>query len=495
MKNRIKTWGFVLFLGIIFSGCSGNSSTPEELKSDSTNVSEPTGENNLAYKWGKLALLATANDTERFRPRPTVTSRYLALTFIAIFDAWSAYDQDAIPVYMSGVEKRPESEQTLSNKEKAISYAAFYALNEYFYSDSAIFDQFMDSIGFDSDLLSNDLTTPEGIGFKAAHDVIEARKNDGANQYGEHPGAPVPFGDYTHYVPVNTPDKHVTLGRWQPKYFADGNGGKFAPSCLTPYWGNVKTVSLDSASQFRSPPPPALGSEQLLNELQEVIDLQANLTLEEKALVEFMRDGPKSVQQTGHWLIFAQDVSRRDNHTLDQDVKMYFLVTMAAMDAFIACWETKMYYDFARPYTLIHHYYKGKDIQAWGGPNKGTITIKGENWIPYSPETFVCPPFPSYISGHSTVSGACSKALELYTGSDHFGESVKLLPGSYTEPGITADSITLDLPTFSETANLAGRSRVLGGYHIECENQEALKMGRMIGETAYQKYLYHVGSK
>jgi hypothetical protein len=495
MKNRIKTWGFVLFLGIIFSGCGGNSSAPEELKSDSTNVAEPTGENNLAYKWGKLALLATANDTERFRPRPTVTSRYLALTFIAIFDAWSAYDQDAIPVYMSGVEKRPESEQTLSNKEKAISYAAFYALNEYFYSDSAIFDQFMDSIGFDSKLVSENLTTPEGIGFKAAHDVIEARKNDGSNQYGEHPGAPVPFGDYTHYVPVNTADKHVTLGRWQPKYFADGNGGKFAPSCLTPYWGNVKTISLDSASQFRSPPPPALGSEQLLNELQQVIDLQANLTLEEKALVEFMRDGPKSVQQTGHWLIFAQDVSRRDNHTLDQDVKMYFLVTMAAMDAFIACWETKMYYDFARPYTLIHHYYKGKDIQAWGGPNKGTITIKGENWIPYSPETFVCPPFPSYISGHSTVSGACSKALELYTGSDHFGESVKLLPGSFTEPGITSDSITLDLPTFSETANLAGRSRVLGGYHIECENQEALKMGRMIGETAYQKYLYHIGSK
>ncbi|MBL7900053.1 MAG: vanadium-dependent haloperoxidase, partial [Crocinitomicaceae bacterium] len=461
----------------------------------STAISEPTGENNMAYKWGKVALAATANDTERFRPRPTVTSRYLALTFIAIFDAWSAYDQNAIPVYMSGVEKQPVDAQTLSDKEKAISYAAFYALNEYFYSDSIMFDHYMDSIGFDPNLVSNDLSTPEGIGYKAAHDVIEARKNDCANQYGEHPGAPVPFGDYTHYQPVNSPDKHTTLGRWQPKYFADGKGGKFAPSCLTPYWGNVKTISLDSASEFRSPAPPALGSDQLLKELQEVIDLQANLTLEEKALVEFMRDGPKSVQQTGHWLIFAQDVSRRDEHTLDQDVKMYFLVTMAAMDAFIACWETKMYYDYARPYTLIHHYYKGKDIQAWGGPNQGTVTMKGENWIPYSPETFVCPPFPSYISGHSTVSGACSKALELFTGSDRFGESVRLLPGSMTEIGITSDSITLELPTFSETANLAGRSRVLGGYHIECENKEGLSMGRKVGQKAWEKYLYHIGTQ
>ena len=59
-----------------------------------------------------------------------------------------------------------------------------------------------------------------------------------------------------------------------------------------------------------------------------------NLT--KKALVEFMRDGPKSVQQAGHWLIFAQEISVRDQHTLDEDVKMYFLNQIVAMDAFIA---------------------------------------------------------------------------------------------------------------------------------------------------------------
>jgi hypothetical protein len=50
------------------------------------------------------------------------------------------------------------------------------------------------------------------------------------------------------------------------------------------------------------------------------------MTDEQRALVEFMRDGPTSVQQAGHWLIFARNVSVRDQHTLDQDVKMYFLV-------------------------------------------------------------------------------------------------------------------------------------------------------------------------
>lgn len=494
MKNLILASSFLLTLSL-FTSCNGNGENTSEENKDTTVAAEPTGQDNLAYRWAKLALTATANDTERFRPRPTVTSRMLALVFVSIFDAWSAYDPDAIPMYMTGVEKAPEQERTLSNKEKAISYAAYYALNEYFFSDSLLFDQFMDSIGYDAGIKSTDLSTPEGIGMKAALDVIEARKNDGSNQYGEVAGFTAPYSDYTGYAPQNTPDQNKNLAHWQPKYFSDGKGGKFAPACLTPFWGNVKTLALDSSSEFRSPPPPALGSAELTAQLKEVIELQANLTNEEKALVEFMRDGPKSVQQTGHWLIFAQDVSRRDAHTLDEDVKMYFLVTMAAMDAFIACWETKMYYDYARPYSLIRSEFKGKDIQAWGGPLKGTVTIKGENWVPYSPETFVCPPFPSYISGHSTVSGACSKVLELYTGSDVFGEQVTLMPGAMTEPGITADSVTLEFPTFSETANMAGRSRVLGGYHIECENQEGLSMGRKVGQKAWEKYCYHIGKK
>ena len=100
---------------------------------------EPTGVDNVAYKWGQMALKATANDTERFQPRPTITSRYLGLIFVAVFDAWSRYDDKATPVYLSEVERRPGQEHTLKNKEIAISYAAFRAMNEYYYSDRAMF--------------------------------------------------------------------------------------------------------------------------------------------------------------------------------------------------------------------------------------------------------------------------------------------------------------------------------------------------------------------
>jgi hypothetical protein len=460
------------------------------------NQSEPKGTDNIAYKWGAMALEATALDTERFSPRPTITSRYLGLIFTAVFDAWSRYDANAIPVYLEGVDRRPEKEHILSNKETAISYAAYRTMCEYYYADSALFADFMLKLGYDPNDRSLDPETPAGIGNLAAKAVIEARKGDGSNQYGEEEGSNgEKYFDYTGYKPVNPVDTMNDINRWQPKYFSDGKGGKFAPGCLTPFWDKVKPLALQSADQFRPGPPPMVGSEQLEKEVQEVIEMQANLTDEQKALVEFMRDGPKSVQQAGHWLIFAQDVSRRDNHRLDEDVKMYFLNQVTAMDAFIASWDSKMYYDYARPYALVHDYYQDQVIKAWGGPDSGMVEMQGQYWRPYSPETFLCPPFPSYTSGHSTVSGACSEALRLFTGSDTFGTEVKLVPGALTEPNNLGDTVTLVFPTFTETADMAGISRVLGGYHIQADNVAGLQLGRDVAQEVWEFYKEHLGDK
>lgn len=480
----MKKFAKFLLVAVIACACNGNKK----------NTEEPRGANNLAYKWGKVILEATANDTERFRPRPTVTSRMLGLICTAEFDAWSRYDAKAKPVYLKNVERVAEENRTLKNKETAISYAAYRAMLTYYFSDSVLLRKKMKEFGYDPDNTSLDPATPEGIGNLAAKHVIEARLNDGANQTGKMNGSDgTLYADYTGYHPVNSADTLHDIKRWQPKYFSDGKGGKFAPGCLTPHWGLVKPLLLDSAAQFRCPPPPAIGSAQMETEVKEVVHLQANITNEQKALVEFMRDGPRSVQQGGHWLIFAQDVSVRDNHTLDEDIKMYFAVEASAMDGFIACWDTKMQYDFARPYSLVHYYFKDKKIKGWGGPEKGMMEITGQEWRPYSPETFLCPPFPSYVSGHSTISGACAEILKLYTGNDRFGIEVKRIPGQLTEPGSTGPEVTLKLTTFTETANMAGLSRVLGGYHIQCENVEGLKLGRSVAAAVWKKYLTYIG--
>lgn len=493
-KNKILPFVFQFFLIISLVACSVGGKEVEDQGSQLRE--EPIGTENLAYKWGQIALQATAFDTERHSPKPTITSRVLALVFTAVFDAWSRYDEKAIPVYLKNLERRPTSEHTLQNKEMAISYAAYHTLKEYYPKDSTLFIDFMKELGYDPEGRTLDISSPLGIGITAAKAVIESRKGDGANQYAEEPkGDKMPYFDYTAYQPVNTVDSSVDIMRWQPKYFANGNGGFFAPPCLTPHWYNVEPITMDSSSQFRPGPPPSLDSKQLIDEVREVLVLQSNLTDDQMALVEFMRDGPKSVQQAGHWLIFAQDVSERDGHTLDEDVKLYFFNQIVAMDAFIACWDSKMYYDFARPYALVHHYFSDTTFTGWGGKGKGMMELQGKDWQPYSPAEFLCPAFPSYASGHSTVSAACAEALRLWTGSDTFGIVVTRVANALTDPENLGDTVDLKFNTFTETADMAGFSRVLGGYHIQADNVAGLNMGRKLAKNAYNFYLQHAEGK
>ena len=58
-----------------------------------------------------------------------------------------------------------------------------------------------------------------------------------------------------------------------------------------------------------------------------------------------------------------------------------------------------------------------------------------------------------------------------------------------TETNGLGDTVTLKFPTFTNTADQAGISRVLGGYHIQADNVEGLILGRKIGNEVWKKYL------
>jgi hypothetical protein len=456
-----------------------------------------------AYQWLDIALEATAREHERHGARPTIGSRMLAMVVTAMYDAWAAYDDKAVGTQLGEKLRRPPFERTLANKEKAIAYATYRALLDVFGEDAKWIDEQMRQMGFDPNDASTDKRTPEGIGNLAAAAVINFRHHDGANQLGDEVGSPgKPYSDYTFYHPVNPVDKIIDPDCWQPIEFDTPKGGKVTPGFLTPHWYRVKPFALKSSDQFRAPPPPKIDSEKLRKEVDEVLNYNANLTPEQKAIVEFMRDGPRSTGQSGHWLRFAQAVSQRDKQGIDRDVKLFFAVGNVAFDAFIAAWETKRYYDSSRPWTLVRHYYAGKKIKGWAGAGKGVITMPAEDWHPYSPLTFITPPFPGYVSGHSTVSGACANMLELFTGSDKFGETEHRNAGELTEPGfeckimqmrdgkipvdpnLTCD-VGLKMTTFSSAAEMAGLSRIMGGYHIQSDNIEGLKLGRKVAEYVW----------
>lgn len=132
-------------------------------------------------------------------------------------------------------------------------------------------------------------------------------------------------------------------------------------------------------------------------------------------------------------------------------------------------------------------YYAGPKLKGWAGPEGGGVEMTAEEWHTYSPYSLITPPFPGYTSGHATVSGACAKMLQLFTGSDRFGFIEKRRHCELTEknPG---HEVELDLPTFSAKAEMAAVWRAMGGYHIPVDNNAGLRVGREIAVWSWPKY-------
>lgn len=119
--------------------------------------------------------------------------------------------------------RRPASERTDANKEKAISFAAYRCLSDLFPSQVPNYDALMQLLRFDPADTTTDATTASGIGNLAAESVLSFRHRDGSNQLGDlHPGS---YSDYTGYTPVNDVDRLKDADRWQPLRTPIPDGG------------------------------------------------------------------------------------------------------------------------------------------------------------------------------------------------------------------------------------------------------------------------------
>lgn len=360
----------------------------------------------------------------------------------------------------------------------------------------------MQSFGYDPNDNSTDTTTPTGIGNVACAAVLTFRHHDGSNQLGDL--APGAYSDYTGYVALNAPStvpvNPATVSNpnhWQPLQYLDPTGNFVTQKFVGAQWFKVIPFAMPSQGEFLSLVdlfgPATYGSPAYQQQAQELITFSANLTDQQKMIAEYWANGPHTETPPGHWCLFAQYVSSRDGHALDDDVKMFFAMTNAVFDAGIAAWDAKRVLDSVRPVTAIPYQFQGQQIQSWGGPYQGTVTMDGSQWIPYQPSTFPTPPFPEYISGHSTFSAAGATVLALWTGSDHFGDSVTFAPGSSTiEPGLTPHNpVTLQWSTFSDAANEAGISRRYGGIHFKAGDLVGRAVGDLVGIQAWAKAQYY----
>jgi PAP2 superfamily len=375
--------------------------------------------------WNNAALNAVRTGSMA----PPIASRSLAILHVSIYDAVNGIARTHEPYLV------PSAVQASASREAAASAAAHAALVNLFPASASTFDALHAAI---LAMIPNGPQKTAGIvwGEFVANQILAARANDGSNAVVPPPGGSDP-------------------GDWVPTPPA------FLPYAL-PQWGFVTPFAMTSSSQFRPPGPPALDSNQYAADYDEVKALGAAVgstrTEEQTEIALFWADGAGTETPPGHWNSIAQVIAAAQGNTLEKNARLFALLNIALADAAICAWDAKYEFHFWRPVTAIN--FAEPDL----------------NWMSF----ITTPPFPDYVSGHSTFSGAAATALELFYDTDDLPFTIgsDFLPGVYR-------SFSTPLAAAGEAAD----SRLYGGIHFRTANEDGLEAGISIGDWTATHYL------
>lgn len=383
--------------------------------------------------WNSTALNAIKVD----RTAPPKASRALGILHVAIYDAVNGVDGTYEP-YLVSV-RAPRS----ASVPAAVAAAGRTVLKRIFPAQDATFEAAYASAIL---ALPDNAKRQAGItwGEYVATRVLAARENDGSTAT-------------VAYTPGTNP------GDWQPTPPA------FA-AALLPHWPKVKPFAMERAAQFRPAPAPKLDSaiyafDVNLTKQFGSIDSPARTT-DQTDIARFWADGAGTVTPPGHWNVIAREVAAARGNTLEANARLFALLNIALADAGICAWDCKYADDLWRPVTAI----RAADTDS------NPMTDADPAWTPL----LVTPPFPEYVSGHSTFSAAAATVLALFFGSDSlpFTTTSEDLPGA-----------TRSFGSFWEAAAEAGMSRVFGGIHFMSANQQGLQSGAMLGRYVVENFL------
>src|SRR5262245_19648017 len=324
---------------------------------------------NIARIWDEEILSAIRIDL----PHPPVHARNLFHLSVAMYDAWAAYDSVAVGYLYHG---RHTASDLASARREAISFAAYrllrerYALSRNATNTLAVLDARMAALGYDRNNLSQDPSTPVGVGNLVFAAVSSFSLNDGALQARGYQDLPPEQGGYASTNPPLLTMASGTLAvdpnRWQPLAITNAISQNNIPvdiiqKFLGAQWLGVRPFALvrnDSTRPwFDTGPPPQLGGAgdaQYRSEVVDVIRLSAELTPDDgvmldispgafgnnslgandgaghrlnpvtgqpyapnfvkrgdfaRVLAEFWADGPNSETPPGHWNTLANYVS------------------------------------------------------------------------------------------------------------------------------------------------------------------------------------------
>lgn len=228
---------------------------------------------------------------------------------------------------------------------------------------------------------------------------------------------------------------------------------------FAPQWENLKLFGLQSKSQFRPGPHPAIGSAEYaaaFNEVKAVGHLNSTTrTNDETAYARFWYE----FSEAG-WNRIARVVTHDKELNLFEAARLFALVDMAMADAYTAGWDAKNHYNFWRPFTAIR-----------AAANDGNeATGVDATWEPLMPT----PPVQDYPSTHSALGAAAAAVMARLLGDNtsFVFHSPTAFP-AFTQRGYTS---------FSSAAHQNAESRIKAGIHFRFACEAGFELGDNVGK-------------
>ena len=257
---------------------------------------------------------------------------------------------------------------------------------------------------------------------------------------------------------TNTPDTyrpHATPGVWVP-----------TTPPLFPQYATAKPWGMDSASQFRPAPPPALSSAVYARDYNETKEMggvkSTKRTDAQSDAVRFWIQanlGPA-------WFQAARQASARHGLSVAESARVFALMSMGLANCFIVDWDAKFQYNFWRPITAIRN----------GDQDGNDATERNAGWQPLN----ITPMHPEYPSQAGINAGAAQGVLEAV-----FGNGTEDFVATDTSDARLSRKFT----SFAQMAQEHEEVRIWGGIHFRNSLEVGDAMGRKVADHLVANYI------
>jgi hypothetical protein len=251
-------------------------------------------------------------------------------------------------------------------------------------------------------------------------------------------------------------------GTWYPT-----PPGYFPP--VEPHFNTIRSFTLERPDQFKPEPPIPFSADKkapFYTLMEEIKNL--SLSQEQKEIAAFWDCNPfalfdnghllvgmKKISPGAHWMGIANIACVDAKVSFSKAIQVNTVLAVGLMDGFQSCWDEKYRSNRIRPETAIRKYLDPK-------------------WTPF----LQTPPFPEYLSGHSTISSVSAVILTHF-----FGKEFTYTDTVEERYGLKARTYS----SFEEAAEEASISRFYGGIHFMDAIENGQKQGQLVGKQVLNK--------